>query len=192
MSSLLLSSQEGAEGAGGPRASRDALSRTRHPTGKPSSKSLKDYAVTIGKALERLNLSIAEQEAWELVKQHLSERDREKEPRANAPDAYRIRELRKEIQALTRTVGKLTEESGKQSWAQVARPAQLAAQLPARRAREVLVTCDQDTSSQINKSAAEIVAEIQSTARGKGEIIRARKLLSGAIALTFKSAEAKN
>ena len=40
----------------------------------------------------------------------------------------------------------------------------------------MLVTCDQDTSSQNNKSAAEIVAQIQSTAGGKGEIIGARKL----------------
>jgi hypothetical protein len=36
------------------------------------------------------------------------------------------------------------------------------------------------------------VAEIQSTAGGKGKILGARKLPSGAIALTFKSAEAKN
>jgi hypothetical protein len=74
----------------------------------------------------------------------------------------------------------------------VARPEQLAPQLPARRSREVLVTCDEGTSTQSNKSAAEIVAEVQSSAGGKGEIIGARKLLSGAIALTFKSVEAKN
>jgi hypothetical protein len=56
----------------------------------------------------------------------------------------------------------------------------------------VLVICDQGPSSQSDKSATEIVAEIQSTARGKGKILRAKKLLSGAIALTFKSSEAKN
>ena len=54
------------------------------------------------------------------------------------------------------------------------------------------MTCDEGTSAQSNKSAAEIVAEVQSSAGGKGEIIRARKLPSGAIALTFKSVEAKN
>ena len=192
MPSLLLSSQKGAEGAGGPRAPRNALAGTRHPAGRPSPKNLKDYAVTIGKALERLNLSVAEREAWELVKEHLSERDREKETRADALDAYCIQELRKEIQTLTSTVGKLAEGSKQQSWAQVARPALLAPQLPARRAREVLVTRDEGTSAQSNKSAAEIVAEVQSSAGGNGEIIGARKLPSGAIALTFKSVEAKN
>jgi hypothetical protein len=192
MPSGLLGSQKGAEGAGGSRATRSAPSGTRHPTGEPSPKSLKDYAIIIGKALERLNLSVAEQEAWESIKKHLSERDPGKGTRANAPDACGIRELRDEIQALTSTVGKLVEGSKKQSWAQVAGPTQLAAQLPARRAREVLVTCDQGPSSQSDKTAAEIVTEIQSTAGGNGEIIGARKLPSGAIALTFKSAEAKN
>ena len=43
--------------------------------GKPSSKSLKDHAITIGKALERLNLSAVEREAWELVEKYLRERD---------------------------------------------------------------------------------------------------------------------
>jgi hypothetical protein len=56
----------------------------------------------------------------------------------------------------------------------------------------VIVTCDQGTSPQHSKSAAEIVAEVQSSAGGKGEDIGARKLPSGAIALTFKSVEAKN
>ena len=69
---------------------------------------------------------------------------------------------------------------------------QLVAQLLARRAREVLVTRDEGTSSQNNKSAAGIVVGIQSTDRGNGEIIRATKLPSGAIVLMFKSAEAKN
>jgi hypothetical protein len=191
MPSQLLSSQKGAEGAGGPRAPQNALSRTHHPAGGPSAKNLKDYVMTIGKALERLNLGTAEREAWESIKKHLSGRDKENETR-DAPDAYGIEELRKEIQTLAKTVGKLAEGSKQQSWAQVARPAQLAPQLPARRSREVLVTCDEGTSAQSNKSAAEIVAEVQSSAGGKGEIIGARKLPSGAIALTFKSVEAKN
>ena len=127
-----------------------------------------------------------------MVQEHLSERDRGNETRADAPDAYGIQELRKEIQTLTSTVGKLAEGSKQQSWAQVARPALLAPQLPARRAREVLVTRDEGTSAQSDKSAAEIVAEVQSSAGGNGEIIGARKLPSGAIALTFKSVEAKN
>jgi hypothetical protein len=192
MPSLLLGPQKGAEGAGGPRASRNASSGARLPAGKPSPKSLKDHAVTIGKALERLNLSVAEREAWEMIEKYLRERDQGKEPRANATDADSIRELREEIQALTSTVRKFAEGNQQKSWAQVARPAQLAAPLPARRSREVLVTCDQGTSTQHNKSAAEIVAEVQSSAGGKGEVIGARKLPSGAIALTFKSVEAKN
>lgn len=56
----------------------------------------------------------------------------------------------------------------------------------------MLVTCSQGALPPNNKTAAEIVADIQSTAGGKGEIIGARKLPSGAIALTFKSAEAKD
>ena len=142
MPSQLLSSQKGAEGAGGPRAPQIALSRTHHPAGGPSPKNLKDYVVTIGKALERLNLGAAKREAWESIKKHLSRRDQENETR-DAPDAYGIEELRKEIQTLAKTVGKLAEGSKQQSWAQVARPAQLAPQLPARRSREVLVTCDE-------------------------------------------------
>ena len=58
MPSQLLSSQKGAEGAGGPRAPQIALSRTHHLAGGPSPKNLKDYVVTIGKALERLNLGV--------------------------------------------------------------------------------------------------------------------------------------
>ena len=142
MPSQLLSSQKGAEGAGGPRAPQNALSRMHHPAGGPSAKNLKDHVVTIGKALERLNLGTAEREAWESIKRHLSGRDQEKQENEtrDAPDAYGIEELRKEIQTLAKTVGKLAEGSKQQSWAQVARPAQLAPQLPARRSREVIVT----------------------------------------------------
>ena len=74
----------------------------------------------------------------------------------------------------------------------MARPVQLAAPLPARKAQEVLVTCGQGADTQNNRTATEIVAEVQSTTGGKGEIIRARKLPSGTIALIFKSIEAKN
>jgi hypothetical protein len=111
MPSLLLSSQKGAERAGGPRAPWNALSGTRLPAGNQSSKRLKDHAVTIGKAPERLNLSVAEREAWQSVEKYLRERDQEKEPRANATDAYGIRELREETKALTSTVGKFAEGS---------------------------------------------------------------------------------
>ena len=175
MPSLLLLLERSRAGRRSSRA-RNALARTRHPAGRPSLKSLKDYATIIGKALERLNLSIAEQEAWELVQEHLSERDREKDTRADVPDAYGIQELCKEIQTLTSTVGKLVKGSKQQSWAQVARPALLTPQLPVRRAREALVTRDEGTSAQSDKSAVEIVAEVQSSAGGNGEIVGARKL----------------
>ena len=54
------------------------------------------------------------------------------------------------------------------------------------------MTPEPGANPQVEKTAAEIVADIQSTQGGRGEIIRARKLLSGAITLTFKSAEAKD
>ena len=114
MPSLLLSSQEGAEGQEVlTRPGTRFLGRATQPENQ-ASKALRT-TITIGKALERLNLSVAEREAWEWVKEHLSERDQEREPRADAPNAYGIRELREEIQALTSTVGKLAEGSKKQS-----------------------------------------------------------------------------
>ena len=64
---------------------------------------------------------------------------RQEERRVDASTTSGIGELRKEIQTLAVTVRKLAENK-QQSWAQVARPIQLAAQLPPRRAREVLVT----------------------------------------------------
>jgi len=74
----------------------------------------------------------------------------------------------------------------------VATLAQSAAQISAKRAREILVTQALAAESLNKKIAAEIVINIQSTAGGRGEILGARKLPSGAIALIFKSAEAKN
>ena len=43
-----------------------------------------------------------------------------------------------------------------------------------------------------NQLAIEIVANIKSAKGGKGEVVRARKLLSGVVALMFKSIEAKD
>ncbi len=181
---------------GGIRAPQNAFLRTALLTRKTSAKDLQNYAAVIGSALERLKLSAAEQEAWRAIKKHVNERSQEERADAtssrNAPISNDIQGLREEIQVLTQSVKKLAEGSKQQSWAQVAKATHLAAQLPARRAREILVTCDQSTNEQNNKTAAEIVADIQSTAGGKGEIVGARKLPSGAIALTFKSAEAKD
>ena len=111
---------------------------------------------------------------------------------ADEPDTQGVQELHKEIQALASTVRKLTKGNTQQSWAQVAAIAWLIAQVLAKKARKMLVTQALKAGSLSAKTAVEIVADIQSTARGKGEILEARKLLSGAIALTFKSIEAKN
>ena len=46
-------------------------------------------------------------------------------------------------------------------------------------------------SDQESRTPAEIVAEVQSIVGGKGEVLGARKLPSGVIALIFKSVEAK-
>jgi hypothetical protein len=141
----------------------------------------------IRKALERLKLSAAEQEAWEVAQKHLEGHA------LDAPATQGIQELREEVQSLTAIVKKIAEgNKQQQSWAQIARPTQLAPQLPARRAREVLVTQAPGVSLQNSKTTTEIVADIQSTEGGKGEIVGARKLPSGAIALTFKSLEAKD
>jgi hypothetical protein len=191
MPTQLSSTQRSAGGGGGPKASPGALPTTRPPPTRPSPKSLKEHCTVIGKALERLKLSVAEQEAWTEAKKHLEGRAYEA-TRPDAPITHNIQELREEVQGLTAIVKKLAGASKQQSWAQVARPAQLAPQLPARRAREVLVTPEPGANPQVEKTAAEIVADIQSTQGGRGEIIGARKLLSGAIALTFKSAEAKD
>ena len=47
------------------------LPTTCPPMTSPDPKSLKNNCTVIGKALERLKLSVAEQEAWVAVKKHL-------------------------------------------------------------------------------------------------------------------------
>ena len=64
--------------------------------------------------------------------------------------------------------------------------------MPARREREVLVAGGSETKAQKGRTAAEIVSAVKSNLDGKGEIIGARRLPSGIIALTFKSAAAKD
>ena len=54
------------------------------------------------------------------------------------------------------------------------------------------MTCDLGEGTQSDRLAAEIVANIKSTAGRNRKILGARKLLSSTITLTFKSAEAKN
>jgi len=152
-----------------------------------------DYSKTIGRALERLNLSVGEREAWEVVKRYIEEYDQERRRRVetNATSSNDTQELRKEVSNLADVVKKLVEGSKQQTWAQIARPTQLAPPLPARSAREVLVSRDQAANTESTKTVAEIVAEVRSVPGGKGEIVGTRKLPSGDVALTFKSAEAK-
>jgi hypothetical protein len=195
MPSQLSSSQGSAGGGGSPHASPVAQASTRPTTASSTPKSLKDYCTVIRKALERLKLSAAEQEAWEVAQKHLEGHalDAPRATRVDAPATQGIQELREEVHSLTAIVKKIAEgNKQQQSWAQIARPTQLAPQLPARRAREVLVTQAPGVSLQNSKTTAEIVADIQSTEGGKGEIVGAKKLPSGAIALTFKSLEAKD
>jgi hypothetical protein len=192
MPSQLPSSQRSVGGGGGPHAPPVALPTTRPPATTPGPKSLKNHCAVIGRALERLKLSAAEQEAWTAAKEHL-ERCAHEATRSDAPATYSMQELREEVQSLTAMVKKIAEgNKQQQSWAQIARPAQLAPQLPTRKAREVLVTQELGANLQSERTAAEIVAGIKSTEGGRGEIIGARKLPSGAFALTFKSAEAKD
>ena len=56
----------------------------------------------------------------------------------------------------------------------------------------MLVTLAVGVNLQGDQLATEIVANIKSAKGGKGEVVRARKLLSRAIVLTFKSIEAKD
>ena len=60
MAPQLLDTQEGVAKERGLHA---FATTTRHPTKAKDSRNLIDYSKTIGRALERLNLSIGEQEA---------------------------------------------------------------------------------------------------------------------------------
>ena len=66
----------------------------------------------------------------------------------------------------------------------------LAKALP-RKAREVLVTCSQSNTEDKARTAAEVVKLIRGQPGGDDLITGARKLPSGAFALTFKSVKAK-
>lgn len=139
----------------------------------------------IGRALERLNLSPEEQAAWEAIK------NRFKEPVRVAASSPELQQIQENIRELTATVTKLASTKPS-SWAQVAglQTTPLAKPLP-RKARELLVTCSQSNLEARGKTAAEVVQSIRSQPGGDGLITGARKLPSGAFALTFKSAEAK-
>ena len=91
MPTLLPSAQKGAEGVGGIRVSQHAPLRTRPPTGKTGPKSLQEHSAVIGKALERLNLSAVEQEAWDAIRKHLG--GQLKEPHASCKGLHPYRSL---------------------------------------------------------------------------------------------------
>jgi hypothetical protein len=59
------------------------------------------------------------------------------------------------------------------------------------KAREIIVTCLPGVSEASTKTAAEVAREIRSQPDCSKLIQAARKLLSGALALTFKSTEAE-
>jgi hypothetical protein len=140
----------------------------------------------VGKALERLSLSTDERAAWDAIK------NRVKEPESVASSPLELKQIQENLRELTATVTKLVSTKPS-SWAQVAAlqaTNPLAKPLP-RKAREVLVTCSQSDPEVRAKTAAEVVQSIRSRPGGDGLITGARKLPSGAFALTFKSAEAK-
>ena len=139
----------------------------------------------IGRALERLSLSLEERAAWDAIK------SRVKEPERVVASSPELQQIQENIRELTATVNKLTSTKTS-SWAQVAglQTTLLAKPLP-RKSRELLVKCSQSNLDTRAKTAAEVVQSIRSQPGGDGLITGARKLPSGAFALTFKSAEAK-
>jgi hypothetical protein len=139
----------------------------------------------IGKALDRLSLSSEEQAAWDTIK------SRVKEPERVTASSPELQQIQAHLKELTTTVSKLASTKSS-TWAQVAslQANPLARALP-RKAREVLVTCSQSDPESGQKTAAEVAQAIRSRPGGDGLIAGARKLPSGAFALTFKSAEAK-
>jgi len=141
--------------------------------------------VIVSKALACLSLSQDERSAWAAVKDHI------KEPERVTTRLPELQQIREDLRELTATVSKLLSVKSI-SWAQVAanQSACVTKSLP-RKAREVLVTCSLSDAEGRAKTAAEVVRSIRSQPGGDSLITGARKLPSGAFALTFKRIEAK-
>ena len=148
-------------------------------------KRILEQVVIVSKALACLSLSQDERSAWAAVKDHI------KEPERVTTRLPELQQIREDLRELTATVSKLLSVKSI-SWAQVAanQSACVTKSLP-RKAREVLVTCSLSDAEGRAKTAAEVVRSIRSQPGGDSLITGARKLPSGAFALTFKSIEAK-
>jgi hypothetical protein len=139
----------------------------------------------ISSALARLSLSPEERDAWATIKRRVKEPER---VTTRLPELQLIRE---DLRELTASVAKLSSAKPS-SWAQVASiQAPPLAKPLLRKAREVLVTCSQSNTEGKARTAAEVVKLIRGQPGGNDLITGARKLPSGAFALTFKSVEAK-
>ena len=183
-------------GGGGSQPSHDGTPQNAPggPLPIPRSLSTKSMLICVGIidiALGRVVLSSEEQEAWASLRA-LTTAGGETRPVPGATTIEReVRELKTEIQSLASTLKKACDGSKPSSWAQIAAPTRLVPPVPARRAREVLISPGLETDPARNSSSAEIVQSVQKAAGGNGGILGARKLPSGAIALTFESTEAK-
>jgi len=181
--------RRGARSNASPDASQGSATSNPKSTMKSSAnehtKGTNTLISIIGKALERLSLSSEEQAAWDTIKSHVKEPER---VTASSPE---LQQIQVHLEELTTTVSKLANTKPN-TWAQVAslQANPLARALP-RKAREVLVTCSQTDPESRLKTAAEVVQAIRSRPGGDNLIAGARKLPSGAFALTFKSVEAK-
>jgi hypothetical protein len=131
-----------------------------------------------------MSLSAAERVAWRAIQQHATRDEYAPTPSNNT---HKLHQIHEDIQAISVTIAKMGNAK-QYSWAQVAGFPQAAIPprpLPSWTAREMLVTTLDGPQPDNAKSAAEIVNEIRSQPGGNGEILGARRLPSGAFALTF-------
>jgi hypothetical protein len=144
-----------------------------------------DPLTTIGNTLKQLSLNREEQAAWYRIREQIGEK------RRITKEIPELQLIQQELKELTSAVAKLTKPKAA-SWAQVAAPQVQPQYAPAqRKAHEILVTCPTNEEIGSTKTTAEVAREIR-IQPGGGDIIQAaRKLPSGAFALTFKSVEAK-
>ena len=145
---------------------------------------IEEHVKTIAKVLDRMKLSEQEKRAWELVVQ-ATQQDRKAD--ASVRRQGEIDELRGDVKALTKAVGRLTSENraqgNPQSWAQMAQGQPCAAvPISARREKEIMVAGAQAPGEQ-GKTATEVAQELGSEA--ETGIRGVRCLPSGMYTLSF-------
>ena len=169
-------------------ASQNGVTNTTKNTqrsSKEQAKGVNRLLTIVGNALNRLSLSAEEQGAWEEVQRGYGRSEK------NTESSSELHQLQTNIKELTATVAQLVNTKPS-SWAQVAAlTSKPLARASPRKAREMLVTCSPSGVAGKPKTAAEAVQAIRSQPGGGDLIAGARKLPSGAFALTFKSIEAK-